>query len=319
MSQFKSFIRKSSFYIGSFLLGGLFFYILLKLWEKYESVKNVNAFVKLILNYKLQESNNLTVGKILILITVLVLGIKLAKFASYKVVDKMLKPTKLNKGAKAAFENLSYYAFVCLACIIALNIAEVPLTVFTLFGGALAIGLGFGSQNILSNFISGIILQVEQPVKVGDIIEIEGTIGTIENIGGRSTKIISSNNTHMILPNSYLLDKKLVNWTFQDNILRSKIEVGVDYGSDHEQVEKVIQKTMADFEHIMQFPEPKVLLNEFGAYSLNYIIYFWIPIQGTMDKATIESMFRVKLLQAFKEANINIPIPQSQVIVQNKG
>lgn len=68
----------------------------------------------------------------------------------------------------------------------------------------------------------------------------------------------------------------------------------------------------------MQFPEPKVLLNEFGAYSLNYIIYFWIPIQGTMDKATIESVFRVKLLQAFKESNINIPLPQSQVIVHNK-
>ena len=318
MNKFREFISKSSFYIGTFLLGGVFFYILFKLWERYESVKDANKVLKLVLNYKLQDSTNLTIGKILILISVLFIGIRLAKFASYKVVDRMLKPTKLNKGAKAAFENLSYYALVLISCIIALHIAEVPLTVFTLFGGALAIGLGFGSQNILSNFISGIILQVEQPVKVGDIIEIEGTIGTIENIGGRSTKIISSNNTHMIIPNSYLLDKKLVNWTFQDNIYRSKIEVNVDYDSDCQMVESVIRETVDSFEHIMRFPEPKVILNDFGTYYLNYVVYFWIPIQGTMDKASTESNFRIRLLNNFKKANIKIPVPQSELIWKKK-
>ena len=316
MNKFQVYLNRFSFYIGTFLLGGVSVYIAFKLWEKYQAVKDANKLFQVILNYKIQESNNLTIYKIFILISVLVIGLKLAKFVSYKVVDKLLKQTKLNKGGKAAFENLSYYAFVCLSCIIAMNIAEVPLTVFTLFGGALAIGLGFGSQNILSNFISGIILQVEQPVKVGDIIEIEGTIGTIENIGGRSTKIISSNNTHMILPNSYLLDKKLVNWTFQDNILRSKIEISLDYNSDPVEIEKVITKVIDDFENVMQFPSPKIHLNEFGTYSLNYIIYFWIPIQGTMDKASIESTFRINLLKAFKQANIKIPVPLSEVKIQ---
>lgn len=316
--KYKNIIGKLSFYLGSFLSGGLCFYIIYRLWEKYDTVKDTSKFLKSIFNYKIQESNNLTIGKILILLAVFFIGIKLSKIVSYKIVEKFLNKTKLNKGAKAAIENLTYYILISITSLMSLHIADVPLTVFTLFGGALAIGLGFGSQNILSNFISGIILQVEQPVKVGDIIEIEGVTGTIESIGGRSTKIIASNNTHMIIPNSYLLDKKLVNWTYQDNILRSKIEIIIDYKTNHDEFKSAVMDILDSFEHIMKYPEPRVQLVDYQNFGLQYAIYFWVPIQGTMDKNQIESEFRVLLLEKLREKQINIPFPTHHIKMISK-
>lgn len=318
MSKYQIFLQNFTKFIIAFTLGALVVYIGLNIWAKYQVLQDASKIIKLILSYKLHESTNLSIGKIIFLLFLLVIGVFVAKFLSYKLMEKVLKKTNLNKGAKAAFENLSYYVLVFLAILMALNIAEVPLTIFTFFGGALAIGLGFGSQNILSNFISGIILQVEQPVKVGDIIEIEGTIGTIEHIGGRSTKIISSNNTHMILPNSYLLDKKLVNWTFQDNIFRSKVEIGLDYSTDIDLAEKVILETLQEIEVIKENPAPRVILNDFGAYSLNFVIYFWIPLQGTLDKNIIESNFKKALFKNLKKKNIQIPFPHQTINIQNE-
>lgn len=316
MNKWQLLLKKISFYLGLIALATIGSYVSYRVWLKYDSARNFTQFLNTIIDYKIYASANITVGKILLLIFLLVIGVRFAKFVSYKIVDKVLLRTNLNKGAQAAFENLSYYSLVSIFILVALNIAEVPLTIFTLFGGALAIGLGFGSQNILSNFISGIILQVEQPVKVGDIIEVEGVIGTIEHIGGRSTKIVSANNTHMILPNSYLLDKKLVNWTLQDNIVRSKITLSLSLDVDLKLAEDTIRRTVAEFPNIMATPEPKVFLDDIGAYSLNYIIYFWVPIQGTMDRSSIESLFRVNLLGNLKKEGISIPYPTTNNIVQ---
>lgn len=311
MAIFRGYLKKISFYIGLTLALGLIVFIFQKLYNQYPVVKSIFQSINSIISYKVYESANITIGSILILLFLLLISVKFSKFISYKIVDKFLLRTSLNKGAQAAIENLTYYVLVSIFILVALNIAKVPLTIFTLFGGALAIGLGFGSQNILSNFISGIILQVEQPVKVGDIIEIEGIVGTIEHIGGRSTKIVSANNTHMILPNSYLLDKKLVNWTLQDNIIRARITIGIGFNEDLNKVHEVISQTIAQFPDIMKTPEARFFLDEIGNHSLNYIIYFWVPITGTMDRASIESLFRINLINNFRSSKIEIPFPTS--------
>src|SRR5690606_18317118 len=108
-----------------------------------------------------------------------------------------------------------------------LRMANVPLTVFTVVGGALAIGVGFGSQNIINNFVSGLILLLERPIRAGDFIEIGGTIGTVEKIGARSTLLLTPSNMHLIVPNSFFLEKEVLNWTLSDNVVRTEITLGV--------------------------------------------------------------------------------------------
>lgn len=314
MKRFQDLIKKTGFWTGIIsllLMGG---YIFQRLYHHQPLVKKLVDEVGVFWETVVFAPANLTTGSIVSLLFLLTIGIKSSKYLAYQIGDRFLRNTKLNKGARAAVENLSYYILVVLFVLVALTIAKVPLTIFTFFGGALAIGLGFGSQNIVSNFISGIILQVEQPVKVGDIIEVEGVIGVVEHIGGRSTKILSGNNTHLILPNSSLLDKNLVNWTLQDNVIRSKIKVGIAYDSDLDLVHKVITETLDSFPDIMTNPAPRFLLESFGDSALEYGIYFWVPVQGGLERIMVESQFRMLLLKNFRTHNINIPFPMRTII-----
>jgi small-conductance mechanosensitive channel len=137
------------------------------------------------------------------------------------------------------------------------------LTAFTVLGGALAIGIGFGSQNVMNNFISGLILMLERPVRARDVIEVDGNHGTIENIGARSTQIRSTDGRHIIVPNSFFLESNVVNWTLSDDLMRAKVSVGVVYGSPTRQVERLIRRAV-DEERVLKTPEPIIIFEEFG-------------------------------------------------------
>lgn len=318
MAEFRKIIKKISLYFSIFLAGIVFSYVGYLLFQKYEDSQDLENFLKTIWNYKLYStgtSSVLTVGKIILVLVLFFLGWFSAKYVSSHLIRKLLGKTQVNKGASAAIENLTYYILVVIFAIIALNIAEVPLTIFTLFGGALAIGLGFGSQNLVSNFISGIILQIEQPIKVGDVVEIEGVLGTVEHIGGRSTKILASNNTHTVVPNSYFLDKKFINWTLADNVVRSKVEILLAYKEDPKKVEDLVLKVIKVNKDILDYPNPRVFLSSYKDSGVEYSIFFWISMENTTERAAIESNFRVELLTALQNEKMEIPYPQHVVRV----
>lgn len=318
MAEFRKIIKKISLYFSIFLAGIVFSYVGYLLFQKYENSQDLENFLKAIWNYKLYStgtSSVLTVGKIILVIILFFFSWFSAKYVSSHLIRKLLGKTQVNKGASAAIENLTYYILVVIFAIIALNIAEVPLTIFTLFGGALAIGLGFGSQNLVSNFISGIILQIEQPIKVGDVVEIEGVLGTVEHIGGRSTKILAANNTHTVVPNSYFLDKKFINWTLADNVVRSKIEILLAYKEDPKKVEDLVLKVIKINKDILDYPNPRVFLSSYKDSGVEYSIFFWISMENTTERAAIESNFRVELLLALQNEKIEIPYPQHVVRV----
>ena len=147
---------------------------------------------------------------------------------------------------------------------VSLELVNVPVTVFTFLGGAVAIGVGFGSQNILNNFISGLILLAEQPIRVGDLVDIGGLCGNVEKIGARSTRVKTGANLEIIVPNSKFLEDNVTNWTLSDTRMRTVVKVGVAYGSPTEDVAEILKQAVDQCPHALTEPEPIILFNDFG-------------------------------------------------------
>src|SRR5205823_13283778 len=157
-----------------------------------------------------------TVGTLAGGIVLLGLGYIAAGMISRWVARKLLTRFGLTKSGVAPLQSLTFYLLLAMFTMVSLNVLHVPITVFSFLGGALAIGAGFGSQNIVNNFISGLILLVERPIRVGDVIELDGMTGTVAQIGARSTKIATGVNHEIVVPNSKLLETSVVNWTLSD-------------------------------------------------------------------------------------------------------
>ncbi len=259
------------------------------------------------------DGRPLTVGKVFIALLVLVLGLPIARFVTRRIANRLFKGIGMEPGAAAAFETLSFYGVMLGLGLFALWVAEIPLTVFTLAGGALAIGIGFGSQNILNNFISGLIILVERPIKVGDLIEVGETFGRVENIGARSTEVKNSDNFHIIIPNSAFLEKNVINWTHEDNLVRISLSVGVAYGSPTKRVEELLLQAIAEHPKTVSPPVPMVLFDEFGDNSLGFCALFWIKMQQHMDRRRTLSDVRYRVDELFRQDGIVIAFPQRDV------
>jgi small-conductance mechanosensitive channel len=176
--------------------------------------------------------------------------------------------------------------------------------------GALAVGIGFGSQNLVGNFISGIILLIERPVNQGDVIEIDGRQVTVEKVGPRSTIVRSMDNTHIIVPNSRLLEQPVTNWTLSDDVIRKRISVGVAYDSPTRQVAALIQQVIAGVAAIRKEPAPIVKFSDFGASALVFEVYFWV---GIADWWEAESELRHRIAEILAAENIVMAFPQRDV------
>ena len=243
-------------------------------------------------------------------IFLLVIGIWISRRLSHWIGSGLLPRFGVHEGAAAALQSLAFYAFVLTSAMMALKTVQIPLTVFTFLAGAAAIGLGFGSQNILNNFISGIIMLVEQPVRVGDLVELLGLTGTVETIGMRSTRIRTSQNQEMIVPNSSFLENNVQNWTLSDSTIRCKVEVGVAYGSPTREVARWLKQAAEKHGIIRKKPEPFVWFTGFGDNALNFELHFFIVVRTLSERMRIESDVRFMIDQYFREAGITIAFPQ---------
>ena len=259
------------------------------------------------------DDKPITAQKLVIVLVLLLLGYRFSKYFSRWMGKKIFPRFGLEKGVGAGLQTLIFYFSVTIVTLIVLYTVNVPLTLFTVLGGAVAIGIGFGSQNIVRNFISGLILLMEQPIKVGDMVEVDDDYGTVEHIGARSTRIRSYNNVHAIVPNSDFLEKKVINWTLSDDLVRIQVNVGVVYGSPTREVAKLIRKAVDEHGKVIPQPEPIVIFTEFGDNSLNFEVHFWIRMRTLMDRRKIESDIRYRIDSLFREAGIIIAFPQRDV------
>jgi potassium efflux system protein len=256
---------------------------------------------------------NLTVGNLLIALFFVIIGQKIAKRVSRGIKAKFLTRFIKDRNQVVIYESLAFYLVFLFFFLIALKIAHIPLTIFTLVGGALAIGIGFGSQNLVNNFISGIIMMIEEPIKIGDYIEVEGLAGTVEEIGARSTKIISLENKHYIVPNSSFLEKNVLNWTLNNNFIRTEVAVGVAYGTDATKVKEILMGIAKDTDNIRNYPEPFVLFDDFGDSALVFKLVYWFDLRVIPSVFMSRSDLRFRIDKAFKENKITIAFPQQDI------
>ncbi len=240
------------------------------------------------------------------------LGQKLARRLSIWLGEVSLRRLRLPPATAAPLQKMSFYFLFGMFGIFSLQLVGVPMTVFTFFGGAIAIGIGFGSQNVMNNFISGLILLIERPIRVGDVIQINSFSGKVSEIGARSTRITTGSNLEVIIPNSTILQDSVVNWTLSDDIVSSKITVGVAYGSPAKEVARLLRQAADGNEEILKSPSPGVSFTDFAADSMQFELSFWVRMSQA-DRGKVESDLRFTIDELFGDRGIVIAYPQRDV------
>lgn len=245
--------------------------------------------------------------------------LNLTRYIKVQMLPYGLKYTSLDRGAREAVASLIGYLGVGVAILIALSVAGVQMQNIAIIAGALSVGIGFGLQNIVNNFVSGLILLFERPVRRGDWIITGDTEGYVKAINIRSTQIETFDRADVIVPNSELITSKVTNWMLRDPYGRVTIPVGVGYGSDVEKVRDVLLEIANNHPLVMkdhpQLAEPKVLFRSFGDNSLNFELRFFI--HNIDEKLNVTSDFNFAIVEAFRRDDIEIPFPQRVITVAN--
>ncbi len=262
------------------------------------------------------DDSSITVGTLTVGLILMILGVYLSKFLSRRLVEGIQGRIGLDVSSRHTIQTFTFYFFTIIFSLFAMRMANLPITIFTLIGGALAIGIGFGSQNIINNFISGIIMMVERPIKVGDYVEIADCLGVITNIGMRSTHIQSFGRKNIIVPNSAFLEQNVTNWTHrQKKIIRLEVDVGVSYDSDVQKVKKLLQVILKENKVVLSNKfKSEVLITQFGDSSVDFRLYFWIRLNAIIDIERVKSDIRFTVFEVFKQNDISIPYPHRQIV-----
>lgn len=255
----------------------------------------------------------ITVGSLVLALLLASVGLWASRLGSAFVGRLATRRLRLDTGAADALQTLSFYVLLVSFTLLALRAVHFPLTAFTVLGGALAIGLGFGSQNVMNNFISGLIIMLERPIRSGDVIEVNDDHGTVERIGARSTQIRSMDGRHIVVPNSSFLQNNVVNWTLSDDLIRTSVLVGVVYGSPTRLVRDLILRVVEEEAQILKRPEPTIIFDEFGDNSLNFEVFFWVRARTPMGMRKIQSDVRFRIDDLFREHGLVIAFPQRDV------
>lgn len=254
----------------------------------------------------------ITLGQITAVLLLLVFGYLGSRLVGY-LLGRRLAATKLRPDVVYVLKRITFFVILVLVVITALDLLGIPLTAFAFATGALAIGVGFGAQNIINNFISGWILMVERPIRIGDFIEIDNAQGVIENIGNRSTRIRRTDGVHLLVPNSLLLERTVVNWTLVDLEIRSTVRVGVAYGSPVRLVADLILQAVKEQSEVKEKPAPSVIFDDFGDNALAFDAYFWCDAGGEKFLREIRSAIRFRITELFEQNGIVIAFPQRDV------
>jgi len=258
-------------------------------------------------------SSSITVGKITTVILILTLGLWLASVASARISLLVRKRFNVSKTAATLLERGIYILSIIVLVLLALDIVNIPLTVFAFLGGALAIGVGFGAQTLINNFISGIILLIERPISLGDLVEVEGVRGRVRNIGARCSQIRRADGIDMLVPNSVFLEKNVTNLTLTDTELRVTIKIGVAYGSPLREVTRLLEEALAAHGKVLKEPAPLILFEDFGDNALQFAVDFWVNVTNQADFRVVASDLRHMIERLFREAGIVIAYPQRDV------
>jgi len=251
------------------------------------------------------------------LITILiVLWISLALT---RIVERQVQRLpRISSSLKVLIAKIARILILVFAGMVALNAIGLDLSALTVMSGAIGLGLGFGLQKVVSNFISGIILLIDNSIKPGDVIEIDGTYGWINNLRARYASVITRDGTEHLIPNEDLITQRVINWSFTDELVRLKVPIGVSYREDPHQCIALCLDAASSIDRVLQDPAPVCLLMGFGDSSVDLELRFWIcdPANGVSN---IRSMVLLAVWDSFKANGIEIPYPQRDLHIRSSN
>ena len=232
------------------------------------------------------------------------------------IVQRALSRTHLDEGMRFAIARITGYAFITLGFYIALRLVGIDLSSLAVLAGAIGVGLGFGLQNIVHNFISGIIILAERPIAIGDRVEVNGVAGQVAKISLRSTIVVTNDNISVIVPNSNFISEPVVNWSHGDPKVRINIPVGIAYGSDVPKFRRVMTEVALAQQQVLRDPAPNVFFIGFGDSSLDFEIGVWTA-EMLRNPKRFRSELNYAIEQALRDNGIEIPFPQRDLHIRS--
>ena len=292
-----------------------------------ETLKQWWADIQSVLNYQPVELGgiNLTLNGIIKLLLVMTLVVVLERLFRRFLRRRVLARTHLEPELQFAVSRFAGYCFIVVGFFFAFRVIHLDLSSLAVVAGGLGVGIGFGLQNIVSNFISGLIILAERSIAIGHRIEVGGVAGQVQKINLRSTIVLTNDNIAIIVPNSNLIANPVTNWSYGDPKVRLRLPIGVAYGSDVEKLRRVLLEIAEANPAVLKEPRPSVRFLAFGDNSLNFELAVW-----TIDMARSPTRFRSELYFAIerklRENNIELPFPQrdlhlrsGKITVESKG
>jgi small-conductance mechanosensitive channel len=256
--------------------------------------------------------SNVTLWAILYLLVLLFLLFYVSKKVKNLIADKLLARTKISPGVRQATASIVRYLIVIIGLLIILETAGIDLTTLNILAGAVGIGVGFGLQNVANNFISGLIILFERPIKAGDRIEVGAVEGKVVSIGARATTVVTNDNIAIIVPNSSFIAENVVNWSYTDLKVRFKVRVSVTYGSDPRLVERLLLEVADRNPDVLKIPPPGVRFLEFGDNGLLFELRVW-STSLLHKKGKLMSDLNFGIHDSFTTHGIVFPYPQREV------
>ncbi len=256
---------------------------------------------------------SMSFGAVLGAILVLLSTWLILRFVRFVLELDLLPRLKLEPGVDGAVSGLTRYLIGGTGLLLALASLGIDTEQIALVAGALGVGIGFGLQGIVANFIAGIVLMIERPVRLGDFVEVGTLVGSVERIGLRSSTVRGLDGAEVIVPNESLISREVTNWTLSDRMRRVTVNIGVAYGSDPHEVLKVLRGVVEAHAGVIQLDKARVIFDGFGDSSLDFRVLFWA---GSIDDAVrLKSEVGVAIFDALKGRGIEIPFPQREVRV----
>jgi small-conductance mechanosensitive channel len=259
---------------------------------------------------------SLSLIQIFLLIGLLILVFWISSRTKRFLFNRLLADSGLDRSLQYAISQIVANAVLVIGIFIVLDNTGIHLGALTVFAGAVGVGIGFGLQNIASNFISGLVILAERPITIGDRVEVAGICGQVQQIRARSTVILTNDNITMIVPNTKFIDSPVTNWTYGDPRVRFRIPVGVAYGSDVNKVRDTLTAAGREHPGALADPAPTVFLHQFGPSSIDFELVVW-STEMSSRPSRFKSDLNFLIEKHLREAGIEIPFPQRDLHIRS--
>ena len=279
-----------------------------------ETLQTTKQFCVKVWNTELFGS--VTIGSILLLLILFASVIIVERIVQKQLIRRFLSRTKLQPSLQFGLSRIIGYTLIAVGFYVAFQLVGVDLSSLAIIAASVGVGVGFGLQNIINNFVSGIIILTERPISIGDRIEVAGVAGRVTKIQLRSTTVVTNDNITMIVPNADFISNTVTNWSHGDPKVRIRVPVGVAYGSDLKLLQQLLLEAAGEHPKALRDPSPVVLFNEFGDNSLNFELGVWTQ-EMTAAPIHFTSEMNFIIEQKLRENDIEIPFPQRDLHVRS--